>query len=147
MIKALAFVGMILPGATWAGSAWDMFEARCLDAYEHLTEPVVDGLVAQPTDETDKNMRTYGPTEDGYVMVLDAAPVDGERSCSVHKPGQAAFEPSFDAWVDANRASGRYLPELGRYVSNEWIEPQLQVTSEIQAEGLRYQVTETDLES
>ncbi|WP_299704680.1 hypothetical protein [uncultured Tateyamaria sp.] len=147
MIKALALVGTFVSGPLWAGSAWDMFEARCLDPYEHLTEPVVDGLAVQPVDGMHESLRAYGPTDDGYLLVLDAAPAAGERTCSVYKLGNTDFEPAFVSWAEANKISGRYLPEPGRYVSNQWIEPQLHLMAEIRPEGLHYQVMETDLES
>lgn len=147
MIRVLALLGVMLPGPVWAGSAWEMFEARCLDPYEHLTEPVIDGLAAQPVDGMHENLRTYGPTADGYLLVLDAAPTVGERTCSVYKLGNADFEPSFASWAEVNKTTGRYLQEPGRYVSNQWIEPQLHLMAEVRPEGLHYQVTETDLES
>jgi len=133
-------------GPALAGDAWDMFVARCLDPYEHLTLPVVDGLVPQPVDQTRKARRVFGPSEEGYLLVLDAAPRDGERACAVEGPGQDMSEAA-DAWVQLQTVTRRYVRDGAWLVSNEWIEPRVKVRIAADMARTAYTVVETDLES
>ncbi len=127
--------------------AWDEFVARCLDPYEHLSFEVVSGLDPQPVDQMHDARRVYGPTDEGYLLVLDAAPSLGERACSVEFAG-AEDSQAAHAWMVEQLASGRYATgENGWLVSQDWIEPRLMVRAETSNARTYYAVVETDLES
>ena len=134
-------------GAAQAETAWETFVDRCLDPFEHQTEPVVSGLNAQPIDQMHEAQRTYGPDNHGHLLVIDAAPREGDRSCSVFKLGGTAVEPTFSDWAMQSVDQGRYVRGSDRFASNEWIEPQLHLMAKIRPEGVQYTVLETDLES
>ncbi len=127
--------------------AWDVFVARCLDAYEHQTLPVVDGLNQQPVDQMHDAIRVFGPDESGLLVVLDAAPRLGERTCSVSQPGAQVLESAYRDWVADVTARETYLAQADLLVSNQWIEPQVHVVARLDGSGATYTVVETDLES
>lgn len=133
-------------GPALAGDAWDMFVVRCLDPFEHLTLPVVDGLEPQPVDQARKARRVYGPSEEGYLLVLDAAPRDGERACAVEVPGQD-MSGAAQAWARLQTVTQRYVRDGAWLVSNEWIEPRVKVRIAPDMARTVYSVVETDLES
>jgi len=127
--------------------AWDEFVARCLDPYEHLTLEVVAGLEPQPLEQMHEAQRVFGPTEEGYLLVLDAAPTSGERACAIEYAGLEQSQAAHD-WMVEQLASGRYVTgEDGWMVSQDWIEPRLMVRAETGMSRTYYAVVETDLES
>lgn len=132
--------------AAQAGTAWDMFVARCLDPFEHQALPVVDGLAAQPVDQMHEARRVYGPSAEGYLLVIDAAPTVGERACIVEW-ARKDMSGAASAWRSAQLAEGRYTPEGAWMVSHEWIEPRVMVRSEATDARTIHVVVETDLES
>lgn len=133
-------------GPALAGDAWDMFVARCLDPFEHQTLPVVNGLTPQPVDQMRKARRVFGPSEEGYLLVLDAAPRDGDRACAVEVPGEDVSEAA-DAWARLQASTRRYVRDGAWLVSNEWIEPRVKVRIAADMARTAYTVVETDLES
>jgi len=133
-------------GTAQAGTAWDMFVARCLDPFEHQGVAITDGLPAQPVDQMHRARRVFGPSRDGHLLVLDAAPSVGERSCGVEAVGQHV-SPAATAWRAAQVVSARYVVDGAWLVSNEWIEPRVMVRQEMSAARTVYAVVETDLES
>lgn len=137
----------LLSAPSAQAGAWDVFVARCLDAYEHQTVPVTDGLDVQPIDQMHDAVRVFGPGAEGVLVVLDAAPRIGERTCSVAHPGADMLDPAYRAWVKVVVQRETYLFETDRLVSNQWIEPQVHVAARLDAGGATYTVVETDLES
>ncbi len=83
----------------------------------------------------------------GRLLVLDAAPEDGLRSCEVSEKGGAALDPSFVNWVTDVTARRLYASVDGVLASVEWIEPQVHVEAFVWNGGATYRVLETDLES
>lgn len=136
----------LFAGSAQAGTAWETFVARCLDPFEHQSLPVVDGLRAQPIDQMHEARRVFGPTQEGYILILDAAPRVGERACIVEVPGQAGSRDGM-IWRAAQLLQNRYVSEGAWLVSTEWIEPRVKVRIETRAERTIYAVLETDLES
>ena len=132
--------------AVLGGPAWDMFQARCLDPYEHQTEPVVEGLDRQPVDQMHEAQLVYAG-RDGLLLVLDAAPSDGNRSCSVVTPSVDGMDDGYLDWVRDVTQRQIYVPEGDMLASAEWIEPQVHVAATLDAVGATYRVLETDLES
>ena len=130
-----------------AETAWDMFVTRCLDPYENLALAIHDGLDEQPADQTRDAETIFGPTTEGYLLVLNAAPDEGERACAVHDP--SATEPGSDylEWIDDAMQRQLYVPIDGMLSTNEWIEPQLQLEARFGDGGVVYEVIETELES
>ena len=133
-------------GAAQAESAWDMFVARCLDPYEHLTLAVTEGLQKQPIDPANETRQVFGPTPEGFLLVLDEAPNEGVRSCAVEWAGQEKTEEEL-AWRYDQLSEGLYVPDGEWLVSNEWIEPRVIVRIDTTDELTIYTVVETDLES
>jgi len=145
ILCAVAAVLAVAPAAQ--AGAWDVFVARCLDAYEHQTLPVVDDLKPQPVDQMHDAVRVFGPDQGGLLVVLDAAPRIGERTCSVAHPGALTLEPAYRDWVSDVTARETYLAQEDGLVSNQWIEPQVHVVARLDVSGTTYTVVETDLES
>ncbi len=144
--RCVMTLAICMPIAAQA-DAWDEFVARCLDPYEHLSFEVVSGLDVQPVDQMHDARQVYGPTEEGYLLVLDAAPSIGERACSVEFAGVEDSQAARD-WMIEQVASGRYaLGDDGWLVSQDWIEPRLMVRAEASKARTYYAVVETDLES
>lgn len=144
--RCLSALICCLPVAASA-DAWDMFVARCLDPYEHLSLEIIGNLPEQPIDQMHDARRVYGPTDEGYLLVLDDAPVIGERACAVEATGEPASGAA-KAWVEMQLASGRYREaDNGWLVSHEWIEPRLMVRVQSSAARTSFAVVETDLES
>ncbi|WP_299044527.1 hypothetical protein [uncultured Tateyamaria sp.] len=139
-------VCLALAGAAQAGAAWNMFQARCLDPYEHLTEPVTDGLAQQLADQM-RDAELVFAAVDGLLLVLDAAPDDGNRACAVHELGADMLDVAYLDWVADVTRRQIYVPEAGMLVSDAWIEPQVHVEASIDGQGVVYRVLETDLES
>ena len=135
--------GFFSAGAASAGSAWDLFQAHCLDPFEHQTEPVVEGLEPMAPEAT--QLRYRGP--EALVLVVDAAPEEGLRSCAVLEPGAEALDASYLSWVNDATEQQLYKPEDGILASEEWIEPQVHVEAFMDGTGAVYMVVETDLES
>jgi len=132
----------MLPLAAQAGG-WDQFQARCLDAYENMFLPVVDGLelVASPDHELRYRL------SDREMLVLEYAPDDAFSACSLDdQTGQSAAR--FDDWIAAGVASGRY-EKTGEntWNSNQWIEPRIALQKRLQGSSVILRVLETDLES
>ncbi len=135
-----------LPGAA-AADAWDMFVARCLDPFEHQSLAVVDGLSPQPVDQMLDASHVFGPTDEGYILVLNAAPRDGERACAVEYAGHEVSQGAAD-WLAEQADTGRYVPAPTPWMmSNEWIEPRVMMRVEVTAVRTAYEIVETDLES
>ena len=132
--------------AAQAGPAWDMFEARCLDPFEHQAEAIVDGLAAQPVEQMHEAQLVFAAA-DGALLVLDAAPTDGNRACSVVMQGDVALDPAYLAWAGDVTARQVYVAQGGVLASAEWIEPQVHVVARLDTAGATYRVLETDLES
>ena len=132
--------------AAQAGTAWELFVARCLDPFEHLSLPVVDGLKAQSIDQMHEARRVYGPTAEGYLLVLDVAPREGERACLVEVAGKEVSQAETE-WRAVQTSQGRYVPNGGWLISNEWIEPRVKMRSKATAARTVYEMVETDLES
>ena len=130
-----------------AETAWEMFVARCLDPYENHALAIHQGLTAQPAEQMRDGVTVFGPSPNGYLLVLDALPDMGERACAVHDPRAAGPEPAYLDWVDAALGRARYVPRDGALSSNEWIEPQLQFEARFGASGAVYEIIETELES
>ncbi|WP_299367354.1 hypothetical protein [uncultured Tateyamaria sp.] len=146
MIKVWALCLCLFPVAAQAGTAWDMFVARCLDPFEHQTLPIVGDLAEQPVDQMHEARRVYGPTDEGYLLVLDAAPTVGERACAVEQAGKD-MSPGGAAWRAEQLATGRYALDGAWLVSNEWIEPRVMVRMDVSRARTTFAVVETDLES
>lgn len=140
------FVCLLGAGAVQAGAAWDMFEARCLDPFEHQAEAVVSGLAAQPVDQM-HDAKLVFTGSDGLILVLDAAPREGNRSCAVVTQGADALDDGYVRWAGAVTAERRYVADGDVLASAEWIEPQVHVAVTLDASGATYTVLETDLES
>ncbi|MEP2891917.1 hypothetical protein [Tateyamaria sp.] len=133
-------------GAAQAGTAWDMFVARCLDPFEHLTLAVTEGLQAQPIDQMHEARLVYGPTPEGYLLVLDEAPSVGVRTCAVEFVGKEMTQAEL-AWRDEQFAKNLYVPDGDWLVSNEWIDPGVMMRTKSTDSHTTYVVVETDLES
>lgn len=133
-------------GAAQAGTAWDMFVARCLDPYEHLTIAITEGLQLQPIDQMHEARQVFGPTPEGYLLVLDEAPSVGVRTCSVELAGKEKTDAEL-AWRYDQLRKGLYVPDGEWLVSNEWIEPRVIVRTKSTDAHTIYVVAETDLES
>ena len=131
-------------GTVQAGPAWDMFQARCLDPFEHQAEPVVQGL-----EQADKRSVAQLVFHDdaGLRLVVDAAPEDGLRACAVSEDAVDMLDPAYLAWVQDVTQRQVYVPEDGMLASAEWIEPQVHVEATLTAGVAIYRVLETDLES
>ena len=130
-------------GAVQAGPAWEMFQARCLDPFEHQAEPVVQGLEQLST----LPWRSAYLDGEGRLLVLDAAPEDGLRSCEVLEKPAVTLDPEYLDWVQDVTQRQVYVPEDGMLASAEWIEPQVHVEATLTAGVAIYRVLETDLES
>ena len=130
-------------GAVQAGPAWEMFQARCLDPFEHQAEPVVQGLEQLST----LPWRSAYLDGEGRLLVLDAAPEDGLRSCEVLEKPAVTLDPEYLDWVQDVTQRQVYVPEDGMLASAEWIEPQVHVKATLTAGVAIYRVLETDLES
>lgn len=127
--------------------AWDMFVARCLDPYEHLSLEIVGDLPRQPQDQMHEARQVFGPSDEGYLLVLDAAPTTGERLCAVEVPAREKSQ-SADDWFEVQLSGGRYVTgEDGWVMTHEWIEPRLMVRADVSDKRTFYAVVETDLES
>lgn len=135
-----------LPGAASA-DAWAMFVDRCLDPYEHQSLAIVEGLTAQPIDQMHEAVRVFGPTDEGYFLVVNAAPREGERACAVEFPGHEASQAAAD-WLAEQTDTGRYVPGTPPWImSNEWIEPRVMMRAEFTDARTAYEIVETNLES
>ncbi len=130
-----------------AGTAWDMFVSRCLEPYENLALAIHKGLDEQPADQMRDAETVFGPSSEGYLLVLNAAPVEGERTCAVHDPSARTLESGYLNWVEQVMQRQLYVPIDGMLSSNEWIEPQLQLEARFGESGAVYEIIETDLES
>lgn len=133
--------------AASAETAWEMFVARCLDPYENQALAIHDGLPEQPAEQMRDGETVFGPSPEGYLMVINAAPIEGERTCSVRDPGAEGPDPGYLVWIDKAMARQTYVPLDGMLSSNEWIEPQLQFEARFGAGGAVYEIIETELES
>ena len=140
MIKAMLI--SILPLAAQAGG-WEEFEARCLDAYENMFLPVVDGLEPLASRDHEPGYRL----SDLETLVLELAPDDAFSACRLDdQTGQSAA--GFDAWIAAGVAAGRYEKvSQDTWSSNQWIEPRIAVQKRQQGNSVVLRVMETDLES
>lgn len=131
-------------GTVQAGPAWDMFQARCLEPFEHQAEPVVEGLQKMGTRTM---IQLAYLDEAGRRLFVDAAPDDGLRSCTVAEEGVEALDQGYLNWVRDVTQRQIYAPDDGMLVSAEWIEPQVHVEATLTAGVATYRVLETDLES
>ncbi|MCF6234305.1 MAG: hypothetical protein L3J36_14570 [Rhodobacteraceae bacterium] len=143
MIKAAVFA--MIPLAAQAGG-WDAFQARCIDAFENLSLPVVAGL-------PELTERPPGQDEAGYALsdtealVLELAPDDGEMACRLEdQTGQAGL--GFDAWITEGVKTERY-EEVGdgHWQSYEWVEPVVAVQKWDEGGTVVLRILVTDLES
>lgn len=143
----LSVCAVALIGATVAKAetAWEMFTARCLDPYENQALAIHDGLAEGAEGEAGETV--FGPSEDGYFLILNAMPDEGERSCAVRHPASPDPDADYLEWVDKSLKRQMYVPLDGMLSSNEWIEPQLQFEARFGAEGAVYEIIETELES
>ncbi|MGX0901516.1 hypothetical protein [Roseovarius sp. MBR-6] len=133
---------MTLPAMAQAG-AWADFETRCVSALENLTPPVVAGL-GQGAREGD--VTRYALAE-GRVLIVDRAPGDGILSCAVRDPDGVPVV-GFDDWIAGAVHEGRYVPVAeGRWHSNHWIEPILEIQKDSGTDGLTLRIVETGLEA
>ncbi len=140
MIKAILI--SMLPLAAQAGG-WDEFQARCLDAYENMFLPVVDGLEQVASRDHEPGYRL----SDRETLVLELAPDDAYSACRLDdQTGRSAA--LFDDWIAAGVAAGRY-EKVGEntWNSNQWIEPRIAVQKRLQGSSVILRVLETDLES
>jgi len=134
----------LVAGPGQAGPAWELFQARCLDPFEHQAEPVVDGLQQMGT----RTMVTLAYLDGaGRQLIVDAAPVDGLRSCTAAEAGTELLDPAYLDWVQEVTRRQLYVPEDGMLVSAEWVEPQVHVEATLSGGVATYRVLETDLES
>ncbi len=140
---------LTLLGATAASAetAWEMFVARCLDPYENQALAIHEGLPEQPAEQMRDGETVFGPSPEGYLMVLNAEPIDGERACSVHDPAAEGPDAGYLDWVETSMGREMYVPLDGMLTSNEWIEPQLHFEARFGANGAVYEIIETELES
>ncbi len=146
MIRVLVFLAFA--STAQAGSAWDMFVARCLDPFENHALAIHAGLQAQPRDQMHAALTVFGPSDEGYLLLLDAAPSEGERACAVLNPSVQGPEAAFLDWAEAAVQDGRYRAEgETALLSVEWIEPRLRFDVAYSAQGTLYEILETDLES
>ena len=151
-----------LGAAAQAGSAWETFEARCLDPFESFTPPIIDGLAeladAKPLGAPTDTARAFGPTPEGHFVVIDAAPEEGEQSCWVVDTARDADRSGFDAWYAKQISTERYeetpAEELDEGVlevlSGEWIEPRIRMRAYFESvvgAGVIYEMVETYLET
>ncbi|MGR3502182.1 hypothetical protein [Pseudaestuariivita sp.] len=143
MIRALAVVFAFAPVVASAGQ-FEVFSARCLDPFEHLTPPVIDGLTAM---ERGAGYSAY-PLPEGFVLVYETQPEDAEAACSVigrYVRGEAL---RFEIWALEQAEQGRYAESgEGRWLSTTWVEPKVALELTATAESLTMRVVETDLES
>jgi len=140
MIKAMLI--SMLPLAAQAGG-WEEFQARCLDAYENMFLPVVDGLEQVASRDHEPGYRL----SDLETLVLELAPDDAYSACRLDdQTGRSVTW--FDEWIAAGVAAGRY-EKIGEnaWNSTQWIEPRIAVQKRWQGSSLILRVLETDLES
>jgi len=135
-------LALMLPAAAQAGT-WADFEARCLSALQDFAPPVVDGLGPGKQDGDVTRHALGGDRE----LRVETAPEDGRRACAVHDPAGAAV-PGFDAWIAGAVAAGRYVPVAeGRWRSNRWSEPVLEVQKTRAGGAITLRILETNLEA
>ena len=140
MIKAFVFA--MIPLAAQAGG-WEEFQARCVDSFENMSLPIVEGLVEMPLSRD----------EAGYVLsddeslVLELAPDDGEMACRLEdQTGEAGA--AFDAWIAEGVKTERYEEiDTGHWQSYEWIEPVVAVQKWDEGGTVILRILVTDLES
>jgi hypothetical protein len=140
MIKAMLL--SILPLTAQAGG-WEEFQARCLDPYENLFPPIVDGLEPVSSSENEPAYRL----SDREVLVIELTPEDAASACRLDdQTGQSAA--AFDEWISSAVAAGRY-EKVGpdTWNSFEWIEPRVAVQKRQQGGSVTLRVMETELES
>lgn len=140
----VCFALMLGAGAAQAETAWDMFVARCLDPYEHLTLAITEGLRAQPIDQMHEDRKVYGPTPEGFLLILDEAPSDGVRTCAVELAGKEMTDAEAD-WREAQVSEGLYVVDGDWLVSHDWITPGIKMRTEATDARTIYSVAETDL--
>jgi hypothetical protein len=140
MIKAVVFA--MMPLAAQAGG-WGEFQARCVDSFENMSPPIVDGLAELPLDE---NEAIY-MLGDQQALVLELAPEDGEMACRLEdQTGQAGL--AFDTWITEGVKSERYEKVGdGHWQSHEWVEPVVAVQKWDEGGTLVLRILVTDLES
>lgn len=147
MIHRLAILMILTAGTAQAETAWDMFTARCLEPYENQALAIHDGLKAQSADQAQEGETVFEPTPEGFILVLNTAPDEGERSCSVHNPSASEPDQAYVSWIENAMDRQVYVPVDGVLSSNEWIEPQLQFEGNFNDDGVTYEIIETELES
>ena len=146
-VFAFGFCVAASVGTAQAETAWEMFVDRCLDPYENQALAIHDGLNEQPAEQMRDGETVFGPTSEGYLLVLNAAPEEGERTCAVHDPSASELEAAYSDWINNAMQRQLYIPVDGILSSNEWIEPQLQFEARFGDGGAVYEVIETELES
>lgn len=132
----------VLPVAAQAGG-WDAFQARCVDAFENLSLPIVEGL--KPAASRDNEPGYWLNNRD--KLVLELAPDDGEMACRLEdQTGEAGA--AFDTWIAEGVKTSRYEEiEAGHWQSYEWIEPVVAVQKWDEGKTVVLRILVTDLES
>ena len=145
LVRDLFVAGMVLvtvPMAAQAGG-WDEFQARCVDSFENMSLPIVEGLVEMPP-VGDEAGYVLG---DDAALVLELAPDDGEMACRLEdRSGQAGS--AFDSWMAEGVRTERY-EEVGEdsWQSYEWVEPVVAVQKRRDGDTVILRILVTDLES
>lgn len=147
MQRSLALVMMLSAGTAQAETAWEMFMARCLEPYENQALAIHDGLDKAPAEQMRDGETIFGPSDNGFLLVLNAEPEEGDRSCSVHNPASKEADAAYLSWLENAMSREVYVPVEGMLSSNEWIEPQLQFEATFDDAGAVYLIIETELES
>ncbi len=140
MIKAVVLA--IMPLAAQAGG-WDEFQARCVESFENMSLPIVEGLAERPVVQDEARYVVSGKE----ALVLELAPDDGEMACRLEdQTGEAGA--AFDAWIAEGVKTERYEEiEAGHWQSYEWIEPVVAVQKWDEGGTVILRILVTDLES
>ena len=132
----------VLPIAAQAGG-WDAFQTRCVDPFENLSLPIIEGL--KPAASHDNEPGYWLNSRD--KLVLELAPDNGEMACRLEdQTGEASA--AFDAWIAERVKTRRYEEiEAGHWQSYEWIEPVVTVQKWDEGRTVVLRILVTDLES
>ena len=142
-------VWFVMAGAAYSAGLWQVFVERCLDPYEHHALAIHAPLTAHPQDSMHDAKTVFGPTVEGYLMSLDAAPSEGERACAMYvAAAESAALTGFHNWRSDALAQRRY-EEISQdvFLSVEWSEPRLRLRVKFDESGTFFEIVETNLES
>lgn len=141
------FVGLIFSIGAAQADSWSAFEQRCLIPFEHQSLSDISGLEAVHSENGLKRYEIIQPDGETLELELEDGPDDGLRACTVSEQSPSALA-DFEVWIAAMVADERYIEvEEGRWQSNYWIEPVLEIQLLQRGDALGLRIVETDLES